>query len=246
MKTSIKMIALAVAAVSTFAAVAEENSPSLTGLSGSALSDSINNAWGNSYINAKNNQGSPSAVPSKTPQATPHAVPQKTPVAMVQSVPQRMNVPQAIPQATPQIQQKTPVAQLQPSVAQAVPQSVPQRTPAPFNIYMTVLQKMPVAPAAINQRVPTINVAASTLKPSTQVLVTTNGVTQVTTAAQLATTIPGVQVAVPYVSAFQISHTGNRHDKAGHSKGSIGHQGRGAENAQASAHNSPNGRAHGL
>ncbi len=176
------------------------------------------------------------AVPQTTPQ-----IQQQTPVAQLQP-----SVPQAVPQTTPQIQQHTPIAQLQPLVPQAVPQSVPQRTPTRINVYMTVLQKTPVAPVAVNQRMPTINVAASTLNPSTQVSVTINGVTQVTTAAQLAATIPGVQVAVPYVSAFQISHTGNRHDKAGHNKSSIGHQGRGAENAQASAHNSPNGRAHGL
>lgn len=85
-----------------------------------------------------------------------------------------------------------------------------------------------------------INVAASSLSPSTKVT-TPNG--QIVSASSLA---PSVQVAVALDSAFTHSRTGNRQEKAGHTQGAVGHNRRGSENAQASAHNSPNGRAHGL
>lgn len=93
-----------------------------------------------------------------------------------------------------------------------------------------------------------INVSAASLAPSTPVSVTDkNGVTSVTTAGQIAATAPETQISVPHVPAFQrTSAHGNDHDRASHHSQHIGHEGRGAENAQASAHNSPNGRAHGL
>lgn len=92
-----------------------------------------------------------------------------------------------------------------------------------------------------------INVSAASLKPSTPVSVTENGVTSITTAGAIAAKAPETQISVPHVPAFvRQQHTGHSHDKGSHNQGAIGHQGRGSENAQASAHNSPNGRAHGL
>jgi hypothetical protein len=85
-----------------------------------------------------------------------------------------------------------------------------------------------------------INVAAGSLAPSTEVTTPTG---QIVSASSLA---PSLQVAVALDSAFTHSRTGNRQEKAGHPQGAAGHSGRGAENAQNSAHNSPNGRAHGL
>ena len=92
-----------------------------------------------------------------------------------------------------------------------------------------------------------INVTVTSVKPETPVNVTINGVTHKTTAAAIAKVAPDIQVAVAHIPAFiRSSGHGNRHEKGNSHDNAKGHTGRGSENAQASAHNSPNGRAHGL
>lgn len=75
-----------------------------------------------------------------------------------------------------------------------------------------------------------INVAASSLSPSTQVTATINGVTQTTTAGALA---PTTQVAVPHLSAFTREGVkGGVNGKASHN---VSH-GSSDNNGQANAH----------
>jgi len=80
----------------------------------------------------------------------------------------------------------------------------------------------------------TINVAVSSLKPSTRVSVTVNGQTTLTTAAELAKINPSLQVAVPHVPALMTSLGSNAADKNG-GKGHHGSEGRGADSAHSHA-----------
>ncbi|WP_338574910.1 hypothetical protein VRB37_10265 [Erwinia billingiae] len=92
-----------------------------------------------------------------------------------------------------------------------------------------------------------INVSVTSVQPNTPVSVTINGVTTNTTAAEVAAVDPVAQVAIAYVPAFtRTIGTANGKSTRSHHGEPKGHTGRGAENAQNSAHNSPNGRAHGL
>ncbi|QEW32069.1 hypothetical protein D0N50_10445 [Erwinia billingiae] len=92
-----------------------------------------------------------------------------------------------------------------------------------------------------------INVSVTSVQPNTPVSVTINGVTTNTTAAQVGAVDPVAQVAIAYVPAFtRTIGTANGKSTRSHHGEPKGHTGRGAENAQNSAHNSPNGRAHGL
>jgi|GEM_PF-3270908 len=64
-----------------------------------------------------------------------------------------------------------------------------------------------------------INVAASTLSPSTKVSATVNGKTVSTTAGELAKVAPQIQVSIPHVDAIINSpvHSSNGHDKSNNS-----------------------------
>ena len=84
----------------------------------------------------------------------------------------------------------------------------------------------------------TINVAASSLKPDTPVSVTINGQTAITTASALA---PALQIAVPYVSAFQ--RTVAKGGIAGKSEHTHAHSG--DNNGSSNAHSNAFG-GHGL
>lgn len=169
-------------------------------------------------------QAGPMATPQKTPQATP-----------------TINTPQAVPtlQRTPSYSVPTPTAQLTPQIAptkqltpsysvptvkqQLTPQDLPTKQPqitgASYRAYINQLEQAQ-----------TINVAVSSLKPSTLVNVTVNGITKTTTAGVIAAVNPSVQVAVPHVPAFQVNTgKGSKNDKA--SSHSIGGSGNGANNA---------------
>jgi len=84
----------------------------------------------------------------------------------------------------------------------------------------------------------TINVAAGSLKPDTPVSVTINGQTAITTASALA---PALQIAVPYVSAFQ--RTVAKGGIAGKSEHTHAHSG--DNNGSSNAHSNAFG-GHGL
>ncbi|MXP48524.1 hypothetical protein FD733_00525 [Pantoea sp. Eser] len=93
-----------------------------------------------------------------------------------------------------------------------------------------------VAPVLASQ---TINVAASSLAPATQVDVTVNGVTQIVAASALS---PTTQVAVPHVAAFQPQHIGNsgKHGNNGSVHGS------GDNNGNQNEHDHAVGRSAGV
>lgn len=80
----------------------------------------------------------------------------------------------------------------------------------------------------------TINVAVTTLQPSTRVKTTVNGVTTETTAAEITKSNPLAQVAVPYVSALITPKAHRDHaDKSGSAP--QGGSGRGEDNAHSHA-----------
>jgi hypothetical protein len=78
-----------------------------------------------------------------------------------------------------------------------------------------------------------INVAASSLNPSTQITATINGVTQTTTAGDLA---PTTQVAIPHIAAFEREGLkGGVNGKASHNVSHGSSDNNGQANAHASA-----------
>ncbi|MBK0092816.1 hypothetical protein [Erwinia sp. S59] len=159
------------------------------------------------------------AADSKAPASVPQAVPTRAPQAVPQATPTPMNVPLQAPQA-PQ------------AVPHAVPQQVPQITGVSYRTAITRQQAALMGPS--------INVAVTSLKPSTRVSVTVNGVTQVTTAAALAKVAPETQVAVPMnVPAFERNPGKGSHNDHGHGSYGSDH-GNGAGNAAGTA------SAHGL
>ena len=81
-----------------------------------------------------------------------------------------------------------------------------------------------------------INVAASSLHPDTPVSVSFNGITQTTTAGELAAQNPTIQVAVPHVQAIINSPiVKGGQDRNGKHSGTMGHDGRGQDNAHSHA-----------
>lgn len=159
----------------------------------------------------------PTTVPNMQPQAVPQATPHKTPSYSVPT-PTAQLTPQIAPneQLTPSYSVPTVKQQLTP---QAVPTKQPQITGASYRAYINQLEQAQ-----------TINVAVSSLKPSTLVNVTVNGITKTTTAGVIAAVNPSVQVAVPHVPAFQVNTgKGSKNDKA--SSHSFGGSGNGANNA---------------
>ncbi|MBP2156689.1 hypothetical protein [Erwinia rhapontici] len=188
-----------------------------------------NRAQAYADLNAAKVQASrpaPTATPSVSPTATlqatpiihaPQAVPQKTP---------SHSVPNKVAQLTPQIaptKQLTPSYSVTPVKAQLTPQIAPSKKPqitgATYRSYVSQLQ------------VATINVAASSLKPTTPVNVTVNGVTQTVAASILA---PSTQVAVPHIPAFIHETTGNAHDQTSQRSGR-NNDNRGNDNAHSHA-----------
>lgn len=76
----------------------------------------------------------------------------------------------------------------------------------------------------------TINVAVTSLQPSTRVKTTVNGITTETTAAEISKSNPLAQVSVPFVSALVTPRTHSDHtDKSGSTL--HGGSGRGGDNA---------------
>lgn len=82
-----------------------------------------------------------------------------------------------------------------------------------------------------------INVAVSTLSPSTKVNATVNGVTSTTTAGELAKVNPQIQVAIPHVDALIVSQRqgSDRDRNSSHSEHGTGNGGNNAANSN-SAH----------
>ncbi|MEL4014366.1 hypothetical protein [Dryocola clanedunensis] len=80
-----------------------------------------------------------------------------------------------------------------------------------------------------------INVAAAALHPDTPVSVSINGVTQATTAGALAAVNPDIQISVPHVAVFESAAVKGGFDHNSDTSSSVGHQGRGQENAHSHA-----------
>jgi len=79
-----------------------------------------------------------------------------------------------------------------------------------------------------------INSDAGALKPTTPVSVTVNGVTQITTAGEIAKIDPSVQVSVPHIDAIIGSPNcnANGHDKSSSVRGGTGNGGQNAANTR--------------
>jgi len=79
-----------------------------------------------------------------------------------------------------------------------------------------------------------INSDAGALKPTTPVSVTVNGVTQITTAGEIAKIDPNVQVSVPHIDAIIGSPNcnANGHDKSSSVRGGTGNGGQNAANTR--------------
>jgi predicted component of type VI protein secretion system len=201
-------------------------------------------------------QSAPMATPQKTPQTTPTIqTPQRVPT--IQRTPS-YSVPAPTAQLTPSYSVPTVKAQLTPQIAstkqltptysvpavkqQLTPQAVsskqPQITGASYRAYVTQLQAS-LPTESINavsvDNTNKINVSVSSLKFSTPVNVTVDGVTTTTTAGAIAAIDPSIQVAVPHVAAFRrTTIKGGTEDKSGHASLS-GHDGRGSDNAHSHA-----------
>ncbi|MBA8863366.1 hypothetical protein FHW11_000452 [Pantoea agglomerans] len=145
-------------------------------------------------------------------QAGPMATPSVNPNAVLQATP-TIHAPQAVPTKTPTY--SVPTVQIKQLTPQRTPSKQPQITGASYRAYVNQLQAENPAQS--------INVAASSLKPSTPVNVTVNGVTQTTTAGAIAAVNPAEQIAVPHVAAFQRTAvkggSSNDHSHSSHVQG---------------------------
>ena len=91
-----------------------------------------------------------------------------------------------------------------------------------------------VSTPANPSQVDSINVDVDSLKPSTPVTATVNGITQTITAGELSHFAPAIQVSVPHIPALMSSNKSNHSDRNS-SLHTEGHIGRGSDNAHSHA-----------
>lgn len=148
--------------------------------------------------------------------------------------------------------QGTPVAIV--SQTPTTTQKTPSITGASYRAAVTALQSQAITSTPKQTKAPsvsptqpmsTINVSITSLKPSTPVQATVNGVTSVTTAGELAKLDPSIQVAVPHVPAI-IQHTGGNHAEKGSHSSMHGGSGAGGDNAHDHATGSHTGAGGGF